>query len=313
MKKVSKMILGLCSSLLLLVGCNRALSEEEERAFMDSFMKKITESKDVLEVETEMAKHIDRVSKDNQSHLVDGYIFALHQEAKRMEEKMQGMKSTLEECRNKKEIKGHIITDEAKKIKDPTLSAFLNEVEEKHLIVVRNERDYVVYPNMDYVYERYRKFMKEDLKDLVLFVGKEYTSAPVIDEDGVVDLDETAKRIVEIEKLMNKHKNSPHYRSYAQVLHYYYETYFGLNNEDVLKDNVVQTKAYKHYREVIFHEKYKGTQFRKDVETYVNKLDKTDRYVNDELYEFLFSMVDGKLKNNDKEEKKQDTEEKDQK
>ncbi|TCK01351.1 UNVERIFIED_ORG: hypothetical protein BDK47_11642 [Anoxybacillus amylolyticus] len=289
-KSWKQLWMGVCSSLLLLSACQREFSPKEENAFMERYVGQVTQTTDVVALEKELTQNLDRLSKENQSHAVDAYIFALHQEAERMAKKMSGMTDLLSEYQKQGVIQGTRI--QLENVKDETLSAFLRELQKKHLVLFSDELGYRVYPDMDYVYEHYQSYMNEALKDLVRFV-KEENKRPVVKGDGTVDLDTTVNRIVRLESLIQKHKHSPHKGSFVQSLHYYYETYFGLNNEDVIKNDVVSEKAYQHYQRTV--RIHKGTQLAKDLQGYLAKLDASHRKVTDAIYEFLFSLVDQKL------------------
>ncbi|BBW98882.1 hypothetical protein [Geobacillus subterraneus] len=282
--------LGVCLSLLLLSACQRAFSPKEENAFMERYVNQVKQATDVVALEEELTENLDRLSKENQSHAVDAYLFALHQEAERMAKKMSGLTDLLKEYQAEGVIQGTHI--QLKKVKDETLSAFLRELQKKHLVLDSDEGGYRVYPDLDYVYERYHAHMDGALKDLVRFV-KEENKHPVIKGDGTVDLGATANRIIQLESLIQKHRHSPHKSSFVQSLRYYYETYFGLNNEYVIQNNVVSAEAYQHYQKTV--RAHEGTQLAKDLQRYLARLNASHRNVTDATYDFLFSLVDQKL------------------
>lgn len=276
-------------AILLLVGCGKKeMTEKEEKAFMDKYMDMVVKPSEPKTLEKQLDENIEYLSQKNASDAVDGLLYSMYQFLPEMNQKAQGLQSVLEKYEDKKVNFNE--KKDWKKIKDDTLKAFLGEVEKRHLLVKKENGTFVVKPNMDYVLKKYEKYMKDDLKAMVLFSKEEYDE-PFVDENTqTLKLDVVANRILKLEKYENKYKGSYYAKGFNNSKMYYYQVYFGMNNQFVVDSNqVVLPEVRKHYEKVI--REHPNTQLAKDLKAYLAKLKGTNYKLTDDVYAFLSDMI----------------------
>src|SRR5690606_15266598 len=71
---------------------------------------------------------------------------------------------------------------------------------------------------------------------------------------------------------------------------YYYQVYFGTNNEFLIDENkVILAEVLEHYQKVV--KENPDTQLAKDVQAFLDKLKETENKVTDDVYVFLLDLT----------------------
>jgi hypothetical protein len=272
-----------------LVGCgSQPFTKDQEKVFMEEYMTLATTPSEPDVLEKKMKGNLDRLSKEEASNAIDGMLYAMYQKLPALGKKADGMQESItKEKENNIDINN---PESTKKINDQTLKAFVGEVLNDHYYFVEENGRYVVQPNMTYMLEKYEKYMTDSLKATVIFSREEF-DVPFYNADTTkFDLDKVVNRIVLLEDNLKKYGDSYYKESFLKSKEYYYQIYFGMNN-DLLVDSkkVFLPEVMDHYKKT--EKEYPDTQLSKDLIRFLAKLKGTKNVLTDDLQVFLTEMT----------------------
>ncbi|MFF2532174.1 hypothetical protein ACFVS2_25025 [Brevibacillus sp. NPDC058079] len=287
MKKSMMTMLCIMVSISI-IGCSeQRFTKNEEKAFMADYMALVTKPSEPDVLEKKMEGNLERLSKEEASNAVDGMLYAMYQKLPTLNKKADGMQDVISEQVEKKIDINKI--EDVKKIEDPTLKAFVNEVLEDHFFFIRDNGRFAVQPNMSYMLEKYEPFMTDSLKAIVSFSKEEYENPFFNDKDQRFDLDKVASRILLLEDYLKKYATTYYNESFVKSKEYYYQIYFGLNNELLVDSKKVLLKeTIDHYKKIV--EEHPDSQLAKDLTAYLERLKDTNNTMTDDIQVFLTDL-----------------------
>lgn len=266
----------------------KKFTEKEQKEYMKKFSDKVVNAKNVNEIIEELDKNIDKVSKNEASTMVDGLLFVMHKNYTDMNNKIYGLQAELAEL-DKKGI-DYNKTSDILKVEDAMTKAFLQEAIAQKYNIQKIGSEYYVKPNIKWVLDKYGKYMNEDLKAITEFTLEETTKAFYNADTQSFDLDTVVSRILKIEENMKKFPDSFYLESMKNSKEYYYQIYFGVNNQFLVDNNKkVKDSVLKHYQKTV--EKYPNTQIGKDTKAVLEKLKTTNNVVTDDLFVYLLDLT----------------------
>lgn len=294
MLKKSLILIAGVVLLLSLVGCKSntnsvsPFSKDEQESFMQSYMGLVTKPSEPEVLEEKMKGNIERLSKDEASNVVDGLLYAMYQKYTTINQKADGLQDTMKKYTDQGIDLGK--AENLKSINDETLKAFLGEVQKNHYFIVKDNDKYVAQPDMAYMLQKYEQYMSDALKAMVLFSKEEYESGFFDEKTQKFDLDKITKRILMLEDNLNKYAGSYYEEPFKNSKAYYYQIYFGVNN-DFLMDSkkVVLKDVLDHYEKTIAANP--NSQLAKDLKAYMEQLKKSNNEVTANVLAYLADLT----------------------
>jgi len=278
------------SATLLFAGCSndKPFSEEQQETYMNEYMDLVVKPTEPKELMKKLDESIKKLDQEQASHAIDGLLYAMFQFMPDMSTKLQGLQSTLMKYEGEVDFNNEAEVKE--KIDDATLKAFLEEVHSRYFRLAKENGQYVLHPNMDLIVDKFEPYMSEDLKAMVMFSKSEYDKAFFDEETQSFDLDLVVERILTLEENLKKHEGSYYVDGMSNSKNYYYQVYFGTNNEFLIDENsVVLKEVLEHYQKVV--KEHADTQLAKDVQAFLDKLKETNNKVTDDVYVFLLDLT----------------------
>lgn len=287
----SKLLMGLVlSTSLLFAGCSndKPFTEEQQEAYMNEYMDLVVKPTEPQELMKKLDESIKRLDQEQASHAIDGLLYAMFQFIPDMNTKLQGLQSSLMKYDGKVDFNKK--EEVAEKVDDGTLKAFLDEVHSRLFVMAKENGQYIIHPNMNLIVEKYESYMTDDLKAMVMFSKSEYDKPMFDEEKQMFDLDLVVERILTLEKNIKKHEGSYYADGMNNSKNYYYQVYFGTNNEFLIDEkSVVLDEVMKSYQKVV--KEHPDTQLAKDVQAFLAKLKETKNKVTDDVYVFLLDLT----------------------
>ncbi|WPS85524.1 hypothetical protein SMD22_00255 (plasmid) [Brevibacillus halotolerans] len=272
-----------------MVACgNQSFTKEQEKIFMEEYMAMATIPSEPDVLEKKMKGNLERLSKEEASNAIDGMLYAMYQKLPSLNKMTEGMKDVIAE-QKKKNIDINNPKD-INKIDNATLKTFANEVLDKHFVFIKDNGSYLVQPNMEYVLEKYELHMTDALKAMVTFSKEEYESPFYDDKNQKFDLDKVAKRIIILEDNLKKYAKTYYNESFLKSKEYYYQIYFGMNNELLVDSKKVALKeTMEHYQKTI--KEHPDSHLSKDISIFLEKLESTNNTMTDDIKVFLTELT----------------------
>lgn len=267
-------------------------SSNEEEKYLNEYYDLAMKPEDPKVVIEKLDKNIARLSQEGASNAIDALIYNVYEKAPTLSEKMNGLQETMT-----KQAESGIDFNNPEsynKVNDPTLKAFLTEVKDQNMTVIKDVQGFTVVPDMGGLLTKYDSYMSEPLKQIVLFSKSEYEKQFFDINAQKFDLDVVVERILMMENAMKKYPDSHYLSAFAESKSYYYEIYFG-NNSDYLIDSkkTVLPEVLEHYKKTV--ESHKGTQLATDVQSYLDKLKTTNNVVTDDVIVFVDGLTENKV------------------
>ncbi|ADO59618.1 hypothetical protein [Paenibacillus polymyxa] len=279
----------LISIFLSLVACAKEpFTKEEEKTFMNEYMDMATKPSEPQVLEAKMKPNLDRLSKEGSSNAIDGLLYAMYQKLPTLTSKAEGLHDVMAAAKAKKIDLNQ--TEDAKKIEDQTLKAFVGEVLKDHFYFVEENGRITVQPNMSYMLKNYEAYMTDSLKATIQFSEDEFEH-PFYDADTQkFNLDIVAKRILLLEDNLKKYANTYYAETFKKSKEYYYQIYFGMNNEFLVDSKkFVLKEVIDHYQRT--SKEYPQSQLSKDILAYLGKLKISHNQVTDDIQVFLTGIA----------------------
>lgn len=274
----------------LLVGCstNKPFTEDQATAFVDEISQMALEDGDIGALEKKIDEGIERLEKERASDVVNALLYAMHQKTSNFNTKMSGLQQIMMDYEQK-----NIDFNDSKaieQIEDSTLKAFLQEMQKNHFKIKKEAGLYIANPDMEYVLNKYKTYMKDDLRTWAEFLNKEYQQSMFDEEKQQFDLDLVANRILELEKYIAQFPNSDFASGFKNSKAYYYQIYLGMNHEYMVDANkVMLNEVLDHYKKII--QEHPESQLAKDLTAYIEKLKAEGNKLTDNVYAFLADLT----------------------
>lgn len=284
------------STVIAVTGCTKGeeksnakpFTKEQEAEYVKKFSKLVLKPSEPSVILKEMDKNIARLSKQEASNMVDGLLYVMHQQNPKMNTKIQGLQEELREL-EKKNI-DYNNPENIDKVEDETLKAFLKEVYSKKFVIDKIGEDFVAHPDIQFVIDKYGKYMNDDLRAVAEFSLEENKKPFFNKETNSFDMNIVVQRILKIEENMKKFPKSFYLPAMQNSKNYYYQVYFGTNNSFLVdKDKKVLPSVLEHYRDTV--KKHPNSQLAKDIQKVLDKLKATDYKVTDDVYVFLLELT----------------------
>lgn len=288
LKKIIAILILICVGLSLFACAPAKFTPEEENKFLEEFDVMIFEPAQPEDMMKKLDSAVGRLSENEASYAIDGLLYAIHQFIPEMEEKTATLSSELIKYHSDGiDLNSEKAIDE---INDEMVKALLKELHKKKLVLEVFNSDIFVKADMNLILDKYAKYMNDDLKAVAQFSADENMNEFFSKEDGMFDLDTVANRILKIEENMNTFTDSIYIPSMIDSKVYYYQIYFGLNNEYVVdnKDNV-KPAVINHYKETM--DKYPDSVLAIDIAGYLEKLEETSGKLNDDAFVYLNELT----------------------
>ncbi|MDF2879622.1 MAG: hypothetical protein K0R54_179 [Clostridiaceae bacterium] len=293
MKTIKKLLIILSIFIMCvgLLGCSsntQAITQEDEEIF-------ITEYRDLVLIPSEPAilvekldTMVSKISSNNATDAVDGLLYAIHQFLPEMNVKLKALSPGLKEYIEKDfDINNK---ENLEKITDTTLRGFVTQVLERHMLIEEYNGEYFLNVNYQFVLDKYKDFINEDLKALIEFSIKEDLSQFFDSEKNMFELDIVVERLIKIEENINSYPDSVYIPAMLDSKSYYYEVYFGTNNDFLVdNNNKVLDTVLNHYKATI--EKYPDSELAKDIKEYIAILQDTNNSVTDDILNYLIDLT----------------------
>lgn len=271
----------LCYSLY---GCSK-LDEDE---FMKNYTNLVVKITEPMKIEKELSKNIKLLSRDNASDSVDGLLYVIHQLLPEMNTKLEAMKPGLKQYLGSDfEFNSSV---DIERMTDTTIRGFATQVNERFMLLEEYDGEYYIKVNYERILNQYKDYINDDLISLIEFHKKENMNDFFNTNENMFNLDIVTDRIIKIEEYIATYPDSVYVASMLDSRTYYYQVYFGMNNDFLLdNNNKVLSSTIEHYK--ITKDKYHNSTLAKHLKEYLTKLEKTNYYVTDSITLFLTDLT----------------------
>lgn len=298
-KKTMKigLLTGALGFATILAGCqtNKTISEEEQKKIIEELNVMVSERKDSKELEDILTKNIKNMDKESASEAINSYIYSLYNENADMISKMNYLGAELEEYAKENELD---LTQKINlsKINDGLMKGFIQEVYNNHLSFKSDGSSYFIVVDMQYVKDKYGKYMTDDLKAYTEFRIMEDSSIIFNSKDESFNLDEITKRLNKIETEAPKWEETNFKDQWNSSKEYYYAILFGLNHSFFIEEED-QTKIKDYimakYEEIIKNNE--ETEFGKELNEFVELIKKSDNKISSEADDYRLKLMEKKF------------------
>lgn len=291
-----------------LVGCSttggQKLSADEQKKFVEQVNTMIAERKAPTEVEKTVDTKVKQLDSEGATSVVNAYIYSLYQADSEMTNKISAITPDLNNLikAEKLDLSKKV---EVNKLEDGMVKGLFQELTKNHLTLRKDGQNFYANVDMEYVINKYGSVIDSDLKDFMTFRAMEDKKSIFDSEKTSFDLDEVANRLVTIEKKdadIQKSKNKDQWISEQK---YYYSIVFGVNHSYFLEQvanasgQTTTGEAPKFKAEIVT--KYKDmiknnadTQFAKDLQGFVDTLDKSGNKLDASVTEYVTKLMSAK-------------------
>jgi hypothetical protein len=263
-------------------------SKSEESSYMTAYMSLVQKGGSPVEVEKKLNEGVSHLTVNIVSDAVDGLFYAIFQKLPELNTKAQGMQELLTKYVDQKIDFSK--PEEVSKIDDPTLRAFIGEVNMNHGMIAVEDEHYVVNPNMQKLMAEYGKYMSKSMMAMATFYEKEYAMAIFNAKTQTFNLDEIVNRILILEEDSKAYPNTSYTDWFAASKSYYYKIYFAKDNKVLLdSENNLILDLRNHYQATI--KDHPDSQLAKDLNGYIMKLKKTNYKMTDDITAYLVDLT----------------------
>lgn len=293
-------IVAIATISTLLAGCTDSSSEEksnkmtleQEETYINELLgQEKMSNMSPLKFEEKMKKKIDNISEAGAAEIVDGYIFTIYQNLSKYSSKVQGFNGEL--LALKEEGIDFSKSEERETIKEELLKTFVKEVYENQLVLTEVGGTFNVFPNLAYVIEQYGSYMTEDMKNYINLSNEEMNQSFFNTETGEIDLAIVSNRIARLGDMVEKYPDSPYQMSFTNSISYYYEVYFGTNNELLEdSDNILKESVWGQYKKDA--ETHKDSILGRDLAVVLPVLEEHKGQMNPDVLEAIGNIVNSK-------------------
>lgn len=296
------------SSVVAVAGCSQEKEEvkvkkftkEEEAKFVKTYAELVLSPDNPSLILSELKDNIQKVSKQEASNMVDGLLYALHQQSPMMNSKIQGLQVELKYL--EKEKIDYNNPKSIDKVEDETLKAFLKETHKMKYLIQNISGDYLARPDIRFVMDKYGKYMNEDLRTMTEFSLEENEHPFFNKESNSFNMDMVVKRILKVEANMKKYPESFYKTGMQNTKDYYYQIYFGTNNSFLVDEKkTVLPVILEHYKKTV--KEQKDSKLGKDTQVILDKLKATNNVVTEDLYVYLLKITGTESKDVNSDEK----------
>lgn len=288
MKKKVAFLSVMAFSVLTVAGCQNELPKDQQDEIVKKYAKKVEKETNSKELKKELDQNVKKLNEKNATKMVDSFLFSIYGTIPEMNDKMLGLQTHLKEA-DTKEV-DYADPSTFSLIKDDTVKGFVKDLETHYLFLYKEDGEYIIKPKIDVIMETYGEYISEDLKALLTFTMKEYDQNFFDKKEKKINLSVVADRIQELETYTEKYKESNYVQAFAQSKYYYYQVFFGLNN-DLMKDenNLVKKEVLEDYQKMYekMNKKEKETKFGKHLKETLNMFEKTNGSLTPEAIEML--------------------------
>lgn len=296
MIKVSVLV-GVMTLTSVLVGCQsgKTISVDEQKKIVEQLNTMVAERKDSKELEAILDKNIKKMDKSTASDAINSFIYALYNENTDMISKMNYLEAELAEYveANNIDILKKIDT---KKMDDGLIKGLIQEVYANHLTFKNDGSRYFVVVDMQYVKNKYAKYMTDDLTAYTDFRIMEDSAIIFNGTTGTFDMAELTKRLIKIETESPKWQETVFKEQWNNSKEYYYAILFGINHSyfmDEKEPTKVKDDIILKYDEII---KNNGeTEFGKELKEYVDIVKKSGNKISAEADDYKSKLMDEKF------------------
>lgn len=291
--------------ILILVGIQISkpspFSKQAEADYIKQYMDIALKPAEPQELIDNLKGNIDRLNKQDASNTVDALLFSMHQFAPDMDTKVKSLQTVFLKY-EAKNINFNDVND-IDKIDDDMLKAFLVQMNKRHFLTEKFDGEYFVKPDIQFVLDKYEKYMTEDLKALTVFSIKESMEQFFDKKKNMFNLDLVVERIITVENNIKKFPNSYYQPSMKDSKNYYLQVYLGTNSEFLVDANKrVLPDVLAHYKATIA--KYPDSQLAKDLKDFTAKLNKSDNIVTANIAVYLLDITGTKTTDTKQEDTK---------
>lgn len=269
-----------------------AFTPEEEEAYMKDYsdLVMLPSSPEVLIKEID--NNVHRMSKQGASDMIDGLIYSFYNAVPEMESKVEMLQLDFKE--EDKEGMDFNNPNSVNKVKDETLKGFLKEMYKNHFFIEEHNGSYYIYPDIQYVLDTYGKYMTDDLRDASQFVIR-LTRNELFDRaTSMLNFDLIAEKIIEGERVVEKHPDSFYIPNVEYTKDMYYKMYFGIENDYIVdNNNKVLDEVIEQYKKTI--DKYPESHLAKDLIEFINKLSETNNEITDDIEVWLYELIEREM------------------
>lgn len=201
--------------------------------------------------------------------------------------------------------------DVIKNINSETIKGFLKDCKKNNFKIFYDKSNFYVKPKLDYIIDKYGEFIDADLKDVLVFRNDEDVNSVFNNGTGSFNIELLTTKILNIESKIAD-SNNAYYRDWLSYLEYYYDALFGYSHSLYIKDQNTQevySDTINSYKKIISDNP--NSQLAKDLQGYVDLLEKNNKCRNDETQKYLSDMFSERfapLSSNDYEEDSQSLE-----
>lgn len=298
--KTKNLLVGVATVSMLLVGCadstsdskTKKMTAEQEETFINELLgQENMNSMNPSLFEEEMEKELGKMSDAGAAEVVDGYIFTIYKNLSTYSSKVQGFNVELLALKEA----GTNFNKKADRdaIKNELLRTFVQEVYNNQLKLSETGGVYNVYPDLAHVIKEYGSYMTEDMKTYITLSNEEMNQSFFNAETGEIDLSIVSDRIVRLGEMISKYPDSPYQLSFANSISYYYEVYFGTNNELLEdSDNLLKASVWEQYKKDA--ETFKDTALGADLAVLLPVIEKNKGQMNPDVLEVVGNIVQSK-------------------
>lgn len=180
--------------------------------------------------------------------------------------------------------------DVIKTVNSETIKGFLKDCKKNNFNLTYDKSSFYVKPKLDYVIDKYGDFIDSDLKDILIFRNDEDVNSVFNSGTGSFNIELLTTKILNIESQISD-KNNLYYRDWLSYLEYYYDALFGYSHSLYIKDPNTQevfSDTIENYKKIISDNP--NSQVAKDLQGYVELLEKNNKCRNDETQKYLSNI-----------------------